>query len=367
MSHHLKRRGRKIIITPKGQPPKARRKKKRGRRRRRKVGSYQSGSPSKYLRMISDPCSAKLVAGLYGDQQGILARFQSSMTLAAAVDRTCGYILWYPNYTNAHSDQTPGKQPNLNMFLFYGVNGDTVPTNTAAEPFGTCLHYNTACGVPDPAHAFVSGAVCDSARHLGSCLKMSYTGKMSDASGQISYLQNIPLDNLLREDGTAATVNQLFILSQDSRRMGVDTHSIVYQPLDPGMERFRTQNDGCIIQGDVNTSVSEHADDAKVYTPTGFGFAFRGIPAADLPNYVLEFHKNIEWKPATGQGMPIVPPAASASTSFIKSTVDKLNQIDPTWWDQASNAANYLANRVSRLALTGVANAAKQSYLKYAL
>lgn len=331
-------------------PRKKRVKRKRGSKRK-KVGNSKL---SRYMTMIADPCSAQLTPGIYGDNQGLLGRFQSSYTLTTGGTYTCGYFIWFPGYTGYTRNTTPHN--GLNIFNFAHDVSSDAPINTVAVPFGSGLIADTTYGIPDPALPFITAGTCESMRLLGACMKLTYTGKTSDATGQICLLQNVPLDNILPENGTPASVDDLFILSSVSRRLGLDSQEIVFQPKDAALERFRTAEDVCVQQGISGTDASTFGADAKINPPTCFGFAFRGLTPGTLDQYIVEMHKNVEWKPSTGQGMPMTPAVQTSGKSYIQAATNALNKISPTWWDHAANAANFAGNKLVKMALGGVVN-----------
>ncbi len=306
----------------------------------------RNGRPSrlleKYAHMVADPCSAELINGLYGDDQGIPTRFQSFYTPPTSATATCGFVLWYPSYTN--QGNAAAATASGNLFFFHTASPSTGIVNTGGDPLGTAAASSSRI-LPDPAYAFVSGAACDASRLLGACLKVTYTGPLQAASGQICALQNIPLNNLFVDGVTpASTVDDLFVLSSHSQRFGVETAEIAYNMIDPALERYRTSEDLLITRVAATPTVQD--DSAKTFVPTGFGFAFRGLTAGDTDKLQIEFHKNIDWKPAYGQGIPITPATTVADTSRLEAVLKWLNSRSREWWDLSKHHAVPLARAV---------------------
>jgi hypothetical protein len=170
---------------------------------------------------------------------------------------------------------------------------------------------------------------------------MTYSGALKDISGQIIPLQNIPLDNVLGDGvGTPiATVNDLFILGGDSRRYEPLQHEVAYKPIDAGADRFRDGTDVCIVVGSPGVAISVRGTDAKTFHPTGFGFAFRGFTAGDVPLSNFELHKNIEWKTASNQGLPMTP-AVVVGDDMHKRAIQWLDANIPNWWTITKQTMN---------------------------
>jgi len=307
------------------------------------------------MKIIADPCSAPLAHGLYGDEQGYLTRLESTHTVASSGTSTCGYLLWFPNYTGT----TAGGNP-ANMFTWQSADPGILPSNTIAQPFGSQVSASdvTAAAVRDPASVFLNGDFADSARLLSACVKMSYTGKLMDTQGQIIPVSGLTLDQLFTSgENSCIDVNSIFLLSKDPGRLGVDTAEVVYNPVDPGMERFRSPEDAAVTLGVPGVSTSIHGTDAENFQPTCVGFAWRGIQANSVNQLIFQITKNIEWKAARNSGMPNKSRTIGNGVSKVGAAVAALDRASPNWWNRATKTVKSAISQISSAAFTGVLHA----------
>jgi hypothetical protein len=275
------------------------------------------------------------------------ARFQKLVTPSPAATDTCGFILWAPNY---HTQNLANND--MSVIIYSAPLTTTTPLNTTAVPYGSGAWGTTATtgALDDPCFAFTAGAVCDDARTIAACIKLVYTGKLQDASGMVVPLQGIPLSTVFNPGkGTYASVDDLFILGQNSRRLGVEEVEVVFRPGDPGQERFHEANYGPIKQGAAGTAATADAGDVETFIPTCFGFAWRGLQAQQAANFTIEMHKNVEWRPSADTGIPLTP-NESVGPSFMERALRYLDTNYPGWWNKAVHSG---VNTVARMAFAG--------------
>lgn len=325
----------------KKRPTKGKRKKKasKGRRPRSAVG--RRAIPA-VAAMLADPCNAKLVTGLYDTTQGYLQRLTDQF---AAVDTagtaTCGYVLWFPNYNSAGAAGGGGGAASL--FTLVDTDSSNRPTQGGGTPFagaapGTAARASSRA---DPANAFVAGNLVDDARNLADCVRMAYVGPMTSTQGQVCFLNNIPLDTVYTHNagGVSASVDDLFMASGTALPLGKDAMENRYQPIDRGAGRFFDQHIGAVtVPTDVSGAVSADSDDARMYQPTGFGFAFRGLAAGQVRLLRFELTKIIEWKIARAQGMPLTKTITNQGGGKKASALHWLSRWAGRWYNSIVNS-----------------------------
>lgn len=334
------------------------RRKKRGRRPRKgKKGRRGKKRLAPLASMIADPCHSQLKPGLYGSDMGFLARFKSRIALTTDGAETCGYVLWSPNYSLPGTNGVGGAA-GANLISFRTANSSLSPQNTVGFPFASGVAGNptTAVSWADPANAFVSSNTCDDARLISGCMKLTYTGPMQSASGQVAFINNIPVEAIFEPGvlgGGAASVDNLFTLANSTSRLGVDTYENILKPVDPGIERFRTDGDICIASGAAASSTI--GQDALTYEPSFSGFAFRGMTAGNVALLVFELTKNIEWRPARASGI-VAKPIKITGPSKIPQIVKTLDSAAPGWNNRVADGLKNAAGWLAKTAFTGVAS-----------
>jgi hypothetical protein len=158
-----------------------------------------------FARMLSDPCNAPLVPGIFGGIQGNLIRVKSRVAFDSAFSTTtAGYMVWFPDYQNI--TQAGGTGSNFNMIQWGDSTGNVQPT---LLNFGnvTPATTTTAHSFTDPANQFVSSSTCADARTVAACIKVVYTGTTSNQSGAIYPLMNLGITDFIGGNGTPPTIN----------------------------------------------------------------------------------------------------------------------------------------------------------------
>lgn len=337
--------------------------KKRAKNGRKKAGVFGPTILS-YARMIADPCSAQLVPGLYGSEEGFLGRFKKSYPLPAVTGATCGYVLWAPNYhlAGVNGGVAGGFG---NIFIYQTTVPSYVPSNSTAVngAFGAGLTTSTitASTIADPCYNFINGNTARDARLVSACIRSDYLGAMSDVSGQVVMVENLMLADLVDQ---LPSVNELFDYYGKTHRVSLDTSEVVYRPEVTGLERFLDPEDHALVIG-ATGAASAVGNDAHHFQPTVFGFAWRGLPAADLSKITVEFIKNIEWRPETGQGLRgNVPNSITGGVNMQKAALVALDQTHPGWntptYEKIASGVTTMAKAVwSGIAPSIAANGAK--------
>jgi len=303
-----------------------------------------------FAQMIRDPCNARLIPGLYGAAEGLIARTKTTFTTTVSTfpaPNTAGYVLWCPDF-NIAKGGVPGC-----IFVYQTSLSNAAPANVPAGPYGAGsaqpAAINTAYHVADPAAALVASDVVADARCLSACMTMTFLGKMIDSSGEVCFLQNVPISELLSggTGSTPATIDQLFNYSASKQRFGVETLETVYRLNLNSSDKFRDDTlFPLVLAGGITVTdpVSE------TFAPRVFGFAWRGT-APDAP-ISFDFIKNIEWRPEAISGFAQVP-IVNSGRSFAGPALSFIDQMGPEAWSHVKGAAVRLGARMVRAAFTG--------------
>lgn len=327
--------------------------------------------------MIADPCNSVLAPGIYGDQEGLLARVKQTFTNPGNSQQTCGYILWTPDYHAAPTNAGSYNRGSCNIFAFSNADPAYQPLNTPAVPYGSDQEHTvwggaaTAASLPDPASDLLYSDLVSDARSISSCLKMTYTGAMQSAAGQYCMIEALPLNSIIKTSqsggpvGYSASVDDLFRLATRSGRLGTDTREAISRP-DDSSHVFRSGATAPIEVGDSGAQASDITELGRNQQPIFYGFAWRGVPpGADHP-LVFELVKTLEWRPAPISGLTHAPPRAINSKSMVHSAVQHLDKHAPGWSDRLASSAIGLASSLAKSAFTGVASAAANEMIGFA-
>jgi hypothetical protein len=323
--------------------------------------------------MIADPCNCTLIPGLHGTSEGLLARVKK--TLFNSTADTCGYVLWVPDYScnfgdfNERGPATSVKCGNL--FIWSSTDPNQQPYNTLvaadskmaygsalSDTFVAATTYSSAYTSTDPAAVLVSGDIVQDARTLSACIKMKYTGQLLNASGEIAFIQDLPLPSILygASNNEAASVNHLFQQATQTGRFGSDTAEVISRP-DETSHVFRNDRSTPINVNTGEGGTSSLSQEGKSQGPNVFGFAWRGlaIPSGQAANLTFEFIKNIEWRPEPISGLTHATPRVINTIPKTQSAVKYLDDKSSTW----STKLMAGIGEVSKLALSGAWSATK--------
>jgi hypothetical protein len=322
------------------------------RRRNRKRGLRQTQGMrvlSPYLSLVSNPCHSELLPGLYGSSQGLLARLKTTSNCTAGVGGVNGFVLWAPDFVNSGAPLDAG-----NILCFCSPDSAARPANVSTAPFAAGNDWVIGANgfsLPDPAYSLLNGDTARDARTLSACMKMTFYGRLTNSSGQIAFLDNSSISNLLVGGPLALipSVDDWFRSSNDVRRMGIDTLEHVWRPT-PASEIFRDTADDCLTIGTSAASVEGEA--SRVNPTTLFGFAWRGVASTDT-NLAFEFIKNIEWRPEVSSGLTTLG-IHSSGPSHVATTLAVLDHHDPSWTHRVVQSIEGSAGAVVRAAYTGV-------------
>jgi len=274
------------------------RKQRKPRQQQRRSRNNAKRTVPAAAKLLLNPCKSALVPGLHSTSEGILSRFQTFTDLGAT--ETNGYILWCPHYVSKTSTV------HETCFAWQNADASVEPFNTVTIPYGVS-NAGTALALNVGASSFVSTNTCADFRLLSACMKLTYTGAINAAAGLVAPITGIPVDTLLQGSSTGRpiSVDHLFSLCDDVKRMSLDTIEVRHRPDQALVDSFKSDDDAIITKGVSATNASTLSSEAKRFNPTVFGFAWKGVPAATL---TASFVQNIEWRPDGPSGIVMPPP-----------------------------------------------------------
>jgi hypothetical protein len=182
---------------------------------------------------------------------------------------------------------------------------------------------------------------------------MAYLGPMQSAAGQVAFLENVPLTDLLD-----SSVDELFRLSTTVKRIGVGTHEVKFRPSENSkfFSTYETANTTTESQRDVSSPLTLGSEGSGATTvedirgPRVFGFAWRGTENAT--NITFEFIKNVEWRPRNDSGLPSIKPVALHESSMVHHAERELDRKHGSSWSLSSLMSP--AGQIAETAFTGV-------------
>jgi hypothetical protein len=321
--------------------------------------------------MLADPCGAQLYPGIYGDQEGLMARLRSSEQASLVTALNCGYVIWFPDYHNEATDVGSAVNGPANLFVYSETDPSQIPLdNVTATPMGYEDSWTTKTtskslqGLPDPAAAFLATDMVQDARLLSACLSLTYTGKMQDSSGELCVIENFPVEALIASIGSAGgiqqapSVNQMFNYSTRNLRFGTDTHEVLSRPGDAS-HFFKGASDAVLdIQVTEPPFKSFIPDSTRAQAPRAIGFAWRGLTPdiGDTTPLTFTFTKNVEWRPKVISGLTHSDPLVMHPQPLAHKTAGFLDKKAPGWTSRVTNGLASTAGRLANAAFTGVAN-----------
>jgi len=323
--------------------------------------------------MIEDPCNANLIPGIFGDQEGLLAQVKSTLSFNAT--STSGYVLWIPSYHCAPDINTDTEGVEFggvrgNLFVFTHNNTALNPSNDSGSvPFGEG-DYNklgqqmeTAATYADPASPLLQSDIVQDARTIGACCKLTYSGQMFRSSGQVCFLNDLPLSSILGGSKSVAgsptpvDVDDLFRWAGNTTRWGTDTLECVFRP-DDSASTFRKNNQAAL---DIKspTGYTTESETAAAQMPHAFGFAWRGldITSGDEFPIILEFTKSIEWRAAPVSGLTHASPMTYHPISQVHRAVqhlDRKKRPGHDWTRRLADVGKSIGGNLANIAFSGM-------------
>lgn len=323
---------------------------------------------------------------MHGPNNGYLSRMKRFVTLGqpyaqASASATSGYIIWCPRFHSEGSGEvsigTGGPNSWSNAFVWITSNSSNVPDNEAStasagnsQIYGSAKSASvvpmlTSYSIADPAAEFVSGGLCQDARLISACMKVTYLGTMNASDGQFCYIKNIPLQQFLYDTAAGSnprglmSVDRLFEMADSCGRLGLETHEVRYRDGGGDADKFIPGEDsgvaiGSITQTDpASPGYISFLNDAVGYSnPNVIGFAFRGFSAGQLSKLSIEMYKNFEWRPAANSGVT-APSATQLGVSKLAPAETWLDRFVPSWETMSGLATHSNLARLVQAAGTG--------------
>lgn len=299
-------------------------------------------------RSVVDPCNGPLVNGIYGSAEGLMARLKLSYSDTSAGTDTAGMILWVPSYHN-------GNTVAFNMIRFSFVSSSAHCVNTVSTPLGTGgVAHLYGHALRDPGTNLINSTLVNDARTTAACLTMTYTGKVTESSGQIAWIDNYSTTDFLNQ---LPSVDNMFDRATKTARLGLDTYEVVFRPDEAtGTDRFRASgvDDPGFVMGVTGVAKTTQSNSMGALGPKIIGFAYRGCEVGIIDRLVYTAIKAVEWRPETASGLTGVPPQdyVLPSTSNIVAGIDKSA---PGWSKRIASGAS-VASRAVTNAWTGLTN-----------
>jgi len=318
---------------------KTRQPKKQVRKRQKKGPKKPMSSVSAILSSVIDPCHGPVTPGVYGSSEGLTARVKTTYQTTGAGFDTCGMVLWIPSYHNA-AGSSALSVTHFNLFIKVDNDPDDHFADTLALPMGAGTSPTAGNGfsIPDPASAFVDTGLVLDARTLAACLRLTYTGKVTETSGQICWIDNYGPAELMSNQ---TSVNEFFNRATKTSRLGLDTYEQLFRPDDAtGTDRFRTggAQDAAFTQAVPLAGPSYSSSTVRALQPKVIGFAWRGAQPGFLDHLVVESIKVVEWRPEVTAGLTGAIPRSLSVPSTTK-MVAALDNRYPSWSSRISSAA----------------------------
>lgn len=329
-----------------------RRRAQRSQRRRVATPQVATSLPNDYTyaKMIADPFNSKLVPGIFGTQEGLMARVKATLSNPADTGQTCGFILWAPDYTNAGADtpyesKAPPADPELtraNLFYYYGADPSTQVINTDVIPFGSetgSAVTNNVKSMKDPASNLLRSTIVADGRTIASGIRLTYTGALINAGGQYAILSALPMGTLLGggDNGGTLSVDDLFRYATDTGRIDRVPIEVKGRP-DDSSNVFRSDESACMTYYTIPNSTGWEFQGPTVYTEEGranqpqfFGIAWRGLPADVANPMVFDIVKSLEWRPDMVSGLTSVTKHAYHNHSQVTAATRVLDGRHKGW------------------------------------
>ena len=336
---------------------------KKNKKKKNRTARSGRWTVNPYVDMVLNPCESTLVPGLYGTSEGLLARLKATYHIPALGGTphgasTCGYVLWCPDFCNK-DDGFGSWTTQGNLFEWQHTSSSVAPSNSGGFPYGTCRDRVvdgtvTTLTLDDPAANLVRSDIVSDARVLGACMQMTYYGKMLDAAGEVGYISNLPVNELLSggAGGIPISVDDLLVYCNNKQRMGVDTLEAVYRPNELSSNHFRTNEQRLLGMDTPNPTIIP--PEAATLSPRCFGFVWRNVePDAGL---VFDFTKSIEWRAEAGSGLSQTPihTTGSSLVPSVNAIVDSHERrVGKSLWERLKASTSTLRSEISKIALTG--------------
>lgn len=302
--------------------------------------------------LISNPCYGPLegVATI----GGIIERVRNVNSLQTAAN---GYIVWFPSYS-ANSFVADSFS---NCLFYQNSVASTQPINNPLSTgcLGSLATSTTGTFIQDPAFPNLTGGTFSRSRTLAACITAHYTGQLSAVQGEIAYISNVRVSDLVGTNlanPVYPSVDTLFAYSRTVHRTSMDPMEIVWRPTDL-TSKFRSTNTSALtdptsfrldcpthpdtfwqcgnnVPLTANLTTISATDTAEA---VGIVFLWRGFPASNQLTFRLTKVIELELAPS-GNAIEqiVVTPAVPVK---IDSAVARLDRSSSLWQTPMLNRA----------------------------
>lgn len=298
---------------------------KKGMSTKMGAGSPLTKAASDYARLLTDPCNAPLVHGVYpGTGGGIVSRFETDFIIGNGINETAATCVWVPG---------------MNLLFSPG----TTLLNDAQL-------YTYALGNQQtmPGYNFLA-TIAGSFRCVAACMQVTYPGAELDRSGIVSLgicdsaalVQNLPS----AQGGKSLTTNvsQIRSMAQHTERTPATMAEIVWMPGEMDGQNFSFE--------------STSGSPPPAYPVAGDGLAYQGrnslvfsaaaLTSVNLSNSVgmrVRLVYVCEWTPKVNQGL-VASIQSQFSPNSVAEILSRLSRANPGWYIHAARAAaSYIGN-----------------------
>lgn len=339
-------------------------KKKKSRNRKTRNRTGLSNLHDEML-LVANPCHGPISKTV--GSGAITERVRTTVSEPGYATSLNGYAVWFPSYHNGGFTVNSS-----NLFVFENASASTKPVNTAANPFGLVDLATTGVSQSDPGYATTNSATFSRGKTHSACIQLDYVGKLSDISGQVAIIKNLPLRGLFSNKSTSTldppSVDTLFAFAAERERMQPTGHEVIWRPTDEssiyrtsGNDRVSALTPDTAWANGVLASAPSTLSATDADEMYGICIAWRGVPGV-VGCLVLNFVKVLSLELAPS-GASIESPVIDNTPSFSNpmSTITSwLDKFTPGWQSTAinttANVSGLLAKAYAPKALSLMTN-----------
>lgn len=272
------------------------------------------------------------------------ARFRKEIstlggTFTGPLTTSSGFVAWFPGYHCANN--TFGELAGQSLFSYARGAAYSAPLNDITYPYGSGSN-NTTTAHSDPAHSFVYGPTCSTARTVAAEMVLRYTGQLQSLAGEYVVLTDVSADTLITE---LPSVDSLFALSNDVRRLSLGPMTVRYRP-STHTSTFRTSGARPdsdlakpIISGDPTFSTSLIGPDTSGQKAVVIAWRDVVQPASNVATgLAVSLSKVVEWTPQAGSGLSGSVPGSPGP--HFDAVTRKLDASVPGWESSQSEPSD---------------------------
>lgn len=330
----------------KARKPRVRTAPTRPRRKKARLSTASAGLASTYGAMISNPFTAPLRVGMFGEQATGIMRFKRSYSFGVGTNGTpsladtCGFILWCPITNSLGYITSSSYDQGGSLIMFKAASAATAMINTAGNSlgattyaaFGAASLSGTTTSVTTPDNPYLNFTAAKT-RLVSSGLVLRCMCNPLKLSGEYIKLESVPTD-LLLENGVddGVSVDNLFEMSSHTPqpfmagkavrhiylndRHNVGQHVDCHDEYLVGPDGSDGRHSPFSITLDP-AKASVETEWSSVNQPKFYGFAFRGVDPEMLSSIFVDAYVTKEYTVRPFQGLPN-PTSARLGPNFAE-------------------------------------------------